>query len=209
MPRKDMTGQKFGKITVVEYSHYEKERSYWKCVCECGNEKTISGQDLRRGHAKSCGCYNYEHNKTHGLSGTRLYNAWTHMIHRCYDISDINYKNYGGRGIFVCEEWRSSYETFYIWAVSNGYEEHLTLERMDVNANYSPSNCKWITMDEQRLNKRDTVRIIHKGESITLVELSRITGIPRSNLAMRYKHGDRDERLVRPIKKRNKTTKRP
>lgn len=126
-------------------------------LCECGVVKNVRLEEVLSGGTKSCGCYNLEKAGksliTHNLSGTRLHRIWKDMRRRCNNPNRNNYKNYGGRGIKVCEEW-NDYATFHEWAINNGYSDELSIERIDNDGNYEPINCKWITMDEQKLNTR-------------------------------------------------------
>lgn len=130
----------------------------WKCVCDCGRTTIVNGQNLKSGNTTSCGCYGIERrnnaSKTHGKSNTRLHRIWKAMHSRCYNKKYHAYKYYGGRGITICEEWLHNFKTFYDWAMANGYEENLTIDRIDPNGNYSPNNCRWVTMELQNKNKR-------------------------------------------------------
>lgn len=157
-----MIGQRFGRLTVLEEGDRTRSGNVkWVCKCDCGTiTKPINGANLKDGTTQSCGCLKVEkvierstkHNKCH----TRLYRIWHGMRARCKYPSNPNYKDYGGRGIKVCDEWETSFEAFQDWALANGYAENLTIDRKDTNGDYKPSNCRWATMKEQRHNRRDS-----------------------------------------------------
>lgn len=150
----NLTGQKFGRLTVIE--RHDQKR--WKCVCDCGNTTFSDGYQLRHGIAMSCGCYQKEscsaYHKTHGSSKTRLYRIYNKMKERCYRTTNDNYKWYGALGIQVCDEWLNNFETFKEWALSHGYSDNLTIDRIDPTKNYEPSNCRWLTIQDQQKNRR-------------------------------------------------------
>lgn len=181
-PYVNLTGQRYGKLTVVSLVNDVaggKVPTRWLCKCDCGNEVVARGYNLRGGNTKSCGCAQREvaasRQRTHGDTGSRLYVIWRHMMERCEKAADPAYKHYGGRGVSICKEWHD-YETFRSWAISSGYDETLTLDRIDVNGNYEPNNCRWATHREQQLNRRNNVRVSFGGETKTLSEWAEIFG---------------------------------
>ena len=154
----DLTGQKFGRLTVIRRGETVNKRTKWVCSCECGTEVTVEPYNLRTGHTGSCGCLQRDRtskaNMTHGMRKTRLYRIWYCMKNRCYQQSYHAFHHYGGRGIKVCDGWLHDFQAFYDWAMANGYRDDLTIDRIDSNGNYEPSNCRWTTMAEQNKNKR-------------------------------------------------------
>lgn len=188
--RKDLTGKRFGKLTVVKYippSERKEKRKQYLCKCDCGNDFYARGDSLRAGTNLSCGCYKEDryrdgHSKTHGMSHEKIYAIWCSMKARCYNPNNQGYTNYGGRGITVCKEWRNSFENFRDWAIANGYKEGLSIDRINVNGNYEPSNCQWITVSEQSDNKRGSRKITYKGKEYTARQLSKKFNIPYTTI---------------------------
>ena len=154
----DLTGRKFGRLTVLKREKPINKRTLWLCVCDCGKEVIVESYNLRKGHTQSCGCFQAEAtskaNKTHGLRNTRVYRIWNCMKNRCYQKSYHAYNHYGGRGITICDEWLHDFQAFHDWAMANGYEDSLSIDRIDNNKGYQPDNCRWVTMAEQNKNKR-------------------------------------------------------
>lgn len=203
---KDLSGLEFDRLTVIEYHHTVNGLSYWRCRCKCGNEKIIRGQCLLSGESKSCGCLARElssiRNSTHKGRKTKLYHVWIDMKQRCTNTNQPDYPNWGGRGITVCDEWMNSFESFRGWALKSGYDSKLSIDRIDVNGNYEPSNCRWITVKEQNSNRRSNKRIEYNGESRTLTQWSEILGGNRNLVGERLKSGWSIEKtLTTPVKK--------
>ena len=195
--RKDLTGQRFGKLVVLEFVPTADQASYWKCECDCGNTRNIRGSRLITGKTVSCGCLG----KKHGLNNTRLYQVWADMKSRCYNSNHHWYSRYGGRGIIICDEWRDDFQQFYDWAMSNGYKKGLSIDRIDNNGNYESFNCRWVSILEQSHNRSTNVMVEYCGELICMSEAARLSGISRGTLNKRYRKGERGEELFRPVKR--------
>ncbi|MYW24988.1 hypothetical protein GTY48_15580 [Bacillus thuringiensis] len=196
----DLTGKTFGRLTVLSLSHKARNGTYFNCICECGVEKKVVRNKLTTGKTVSCGCYHKEKVTKHGDHKTRLYGIWKGMKDRCFLPTKKRYEDYGGRGITVCKEWLD-YSNFKEWSMSNGYEEHLTIERKDFNGNYTPNNCEWIPLEEQLKNTRRSVFITYEGETRVLSDWARYFGINYQTLKGRYWRGDRGEKLFRKTDK--------
>lgn len=168
----NLKGQKYGRLTVISFAYRKDKKTYWNCICDCGNECIVETSAMRTGHTNSCGCYMRERAKEanikHGLYGTPLHKKYRGMIERCYDKNSDHFKYYGERGIIVCDEWRKDFKSFYDWAIKNGYEKHLTIDRIDNNGNYEPSNCRWVDIYVQANNKRNNRVITYNGKTQTL-----------------------------------------
>ena len=201
----DLTGMRFGKLTVLsqaESSRSESGKSVrrWLCQCDCGNTIITTRQNLRKGDTRSCGCLKTQGTKdrltTHGESKSVLYKRWTAMRKRCNNPNNSDYPHYGGRGIRVCEEWQD-YTAFKDWALSHGYSDDLSLDRIDVNGNYEPSNCRFVSMKEQCNNRSNNIFIMYNGKQYTLAELAEANDIQYGTLYARVKRGMCIEDAVR------------
>lgn len=196
----DLTGQKFGRLTVIRRTESTNKNIKWVCLCECGNYTNVFGIDLKSGKTQSCGCVHSEQltkrNYKHGLCDDPLRVVWSGLKDRCYNMNCKAYKNYGGREITVCDEWRNDFQAFYYWAMSNGYKNGLTIDRIDVNGNYEPSNCRWATMKEQANNKRNNRLITYNGKTQTITQWADETGIERRTISARISRGWNIERTL-------------
>lgn len=167
-------GKRIGKFVVTEDAIKKNGRYYFKCICDCGNTFYTSTAHLSDGKVLSCGCRRIENNisrSTHHMTETRIYREWCGIKRRCYNKNDSEYHNYGGRGIIMCEEWKNNFVPFYQWAIENGYDDSLSIDRIDVNGNYEPSNCRWATQKIQANNTRVNVYVEYNGERLTLHQL--------------------------------------
>ena len=200
MELNDLTGRQFGKLTVVSRAQNNKRgRAMWKCVCECGRTSIVVGYNLTGGTTRSCGCLARKHGKA---KKERLYNIWVGMRQRCRDKNSKDYIRYGGRGITVCKEWHD-YATFRQWALSNGYEDTLTIDRIDTNGNYEPSNCRWVSYKVQNNNLRSNVIVKYEGEEMTMKQLAERVGMSYRLLKQRLSRGWTVERAVNtPVRKK-------
>lgn len=207
---KDITGQKFGRLTVIERLENDKwKQARWKCLCECGNYTICITRDLKKGAVKSCGCLHKEIvkkvNTKHGLKKTRLYRLWNTIKRRCYNKNSEKYKNYGGREITMCDEWKNDFKVFHDWAYANGYDENApkgscTIDRINVNGNYEPSNCRWTTNKEQQRNRSNNHFITYKGETHCISEWAEILDIKPSYLYHKLKKDNFDIEKLLPCR---------
>ena len=207
MPRLiDLTGKRFGRLTVLSLSYKKNHHHYWDCQCDCGNKKDVSGQQLKRGHTKSCGCYNKEclsNRALHGMSRKRLHNIWCGMKARCYNKNTKTYDKYGGRGISVCAEWMKDAKAFCKWAFANGYDDTKSIDRIDVNGDYSPKNCRWVTAKEQSRNTRQNHFVTISGKTMCLTDWANQHGISTQTAIKRLNRGWSIEEAV-GLKQREK-----
>jgi len=190
---RDLTRQRFGRLTVLHDTGERKDRKVvWHCRCDCGTEVDVIGRNLTGGHTRSCGCFQRERSAEvhtiHGMSrqGKRhpVYRIWAAMLTRCENPNIKQYKDYGGRGIKVCEEWHNP-QVFIGWALANGWREGLLIDRIDNDGNYEPDNCRWVTRKEQARNMRSNRFITFDGKTQSLAAWSDETGIPYGTLESR------------------------
>ena len=190
---RDLTGQKFGRLTVIGIAETDTRKTYWVCQCDCGNFKTVRADSLISGKIKSCGCLKKEQdainltaNHSHKMSGTRIYSEWQSMKGRCHNPNDPRYNNWGGRGIKVCDEWKEKFETFYEWAINNGYQDNLTIDRIDNDGDYTPENCRWATQQEQSRNRSTNITVTIGNVTKTLAEWCEIFELDYQVINRRY-----------------------
>ncbi len=196
---KSLCGERFGRLTVVSRAETVNGQSMWNCICDCGNQCVVRGSHLRGGKQKSCGCYRKEVsriiNTTHGQSDTRLYHIWQGMIERCRNYRNKSFKDYGARGISVCGEWLS-FQAFMEWSLKNGYTDLMSIDRIDVNRDYSPENCRWVTMKQQQNNRRDNLKITFQSETHTLKEWCDLLHLNYKSTWYRLKGGEAFEEIA-------------
>lgn len=198
MNRSNLEGQKFNRLLVLRKIDTTKRMTYYECLCDCGKLHIANGAMVKSGHIKSCGCLQREitskRAKTHGFSKTRLYRVWQGMINRCRNPKHDYYASYGGRGIKVCNEWKNDFLSFRKWSLENGYDENAkfsecTIDRIDNNGNYEPSNCRWISSREQSINKSTTIMFEIDGETKPLIVWAEEFGLNPATLKSRLKRG--------------------
>jgi hypothetical protein len=201
MKKLDLTGQRFGRLTVINEAGKAKDgRIRWQCLCDCGQiTETPSTKTLRNGTCKSCGCIQKENPpaKTHGQSGTNLFHVWNGIKQRCLNPRSQAFNNYGGRGIKVCDEWREDFQAFHDWAIKNGYRLGREIDRIDNDGDYEPGNCRWVTSQTNNNNRRSNTLVEIGGKTHTISEWSRITGIPRSTLQKRISSGKTPDEILK------------
>jgi hypothetical protein len=187
-------------LKVISHAGIHKSGySLWNCKCDCGNFRIVTGSKLVRKVIENCGCLKGNAQRTHGLSKTALFKVWCSMKNRCNRMKDPSFKDYGARGIKLCDEWMNDFQIFYNWCMYNGYKKGLSLDRKDNNGNYDPDNCRWVTIDIQVRNKRSNIILEFNGELLTLTDIAKKLNICDETLRNRYHRGERGERLFRTI----------
>lgn len=201
---KDLTNLKYGMLTVLRKADIKDKYNHilWLCECECGNITTATTSALNSNNTRSCGCLHEKVVATHKSSNTRLYNIHRNIIQRCNNSNNKDYIHYGNRGIKVCDEWLNSFETFKIWALNNNYNETLTIERIDVNEDYCPKNCKWIPLKEQRENQRPRFnKKLNLRPNKPIKQLAKEVGINVGTIRSRIRYGwSLEKALQTPVK---------
>lgn len=196
--RLNLAGQVFHNLTVISYAYSKNKCAYWHCKCVCGNEIAVSTASLRSGNTKSCGCWNKMHpaNYKHGLAGSRLNRVYLGMKERCYDPNNKAYRFYGARGITVCDEWlgKDGFIHFSQWAMEQGYRDDVvfgvcTIDRIDGAKEYSPSNCRFISIQEQQNNRKDNHLVTYQGDTLSVSRMARKYNLPPHVLSDRLRRG--------------------
>ena len=202
----DRTGLRYGRLLVIERGPTKEGRrnAYWWCLCDCGVTTLVSGDSLKAGNTQSCGCLQRERacgpHPVHNLSYALIYNIKTGIIGRCHNTNDKRYKDYGGRGIVVCDEWRYSPTAFFEWADKSGYKKGLTIDRIDNDKGYCPENCRWVSNTENQNNKRNTRWVTLNGKTVSVTKWSRILELKSETIRSRLRRGWSDEdALTRPL----------
>lgn len=194
----DLTGQRFGRLTVIERDTSRTDRVYWWCRCDCGNITSVVARDLRNGKTKSCGRHSKGH-LTHGLSHTKIYQKWIGMRMRCFNPNCERYPNYGGRGITVCDEWRNNFQAFYDYVskLEHFGEDGYTLDRINNDGNYEPGNVRWATDEQQRRNRTDNHYINIDGNQMILMDVARAANVTTRTIYKRLSLGATSDQLMR------------
>lgn len=199
-PRLNLINKKFGRLTVVDLAYIKNQSTFWSCLCDCGKVVIKKASYLTTGDTRSCGCLKSEElskrNSKHNLYKHPIYNVWKNMKNRCYRINNKQYSNYGGRGITVCEEWKKDFLSFFTWANENGYKNNLTIDRIDVDGNYCPENCRFIPLSEQQKNKRNTIIIEYMNMKYTISEFSQLTSKSYDSIYRKIQKGMSPEEII-------------
>lgn len=212
---KNLIGCRFGRLVVLERAGSTKhKKALWRCICDCGNEKIACGSKMLKGETKSCGCILRENalllgekNIKHGQRKNIIYHIWRGIKSRCFNKKDKNYNFYGAKGIKMCDEWNDSFQAFYDWALLNGYKEEtllsgkskFTIDRINNNGNYEPSNCRWVTYKEQARNRTNNLLITYENKTLTLAEWCEILQVPYNRTQHRLYKGMPFEKAIQNI----------
>lgn len=192
MKRIDFTNQKINMLTVIKKVESKNRRVFWLCKCDCGKEIEVMSQYLIYKTKYSCGCSRkpiIKRKRKYEEKNQRLYIIWHSMKQRCYDKNSKSYKYYGAKGIKICDEWKNNFAKFQEWALKNGYQDNLTIDRIDNNKNYEPNNCRWLTRKENNLNRKGIIRVLYNNKLICLKDYCKIKNISYSSGLKKYKKG--------------------
>jgi hypothetical protein len=189
----DLKGRRFGKLVAIQTANKTKSGNWkWICQCDCGNMINVNGSKLKSGHTKSCGCLKTSQK---GLSQTRIYHIWRGMIARCENYLNDNYYWYGLKGISVCDEWYD-FQIFHNWALESGYEQGLTIDRIDSNDNYYPENCRWVSQKRQCNNVSSNRFVLFKNKRYTIAEFAEFLGYKYWTVSNRIRLGWAPEKIA-------------
>lgn len=210
MKKINLTGQKFGKLLVIKQTENQGNKICWLCLCDCGNYHTVTTSNLRCGRIKTCGCGHLEvllkRNITHNQRHTKIYEVWKTMKQRCNNPNSQSYKNYGGRGIKVCDDWNNSFESFFNWSMQNGYSPELSIDRIDNNGNYCPENCRWTTRYIQSRNRRTNHYITFNNETKIIVDWAKYFNIAPGRISSRISKGQDIQKYFQSLYDKMKST---
>lgn len=204
----DLTGQRFGRLVVLSWSGFHGGRSMWRCTCDCGVTKDVIGVDMRKGRTNSCGCLREEsrtrNHRSHGMADSPEYAAWHAMRTRCTNPNCREWQYYGARGIRVCARWAESFEVFYS-DMGPRPSSSYSIDRIDVNGHYEPSNCRWATMNTQQSNKRSNTMLTYQGRTQHLAAWARELGFAETTIIHRRSLGWSDDKVLgTPSRKRRR-----
>lgn len=201
---RDLTGQKFGRWTVLNHAGKKYAEQFWLCQCDCGTKRILIGGTLKKGSSKSCGCYSKEQSTKHGMEQTKTYTTWAQMKARCRNKNHKEYPRYGGRGIQVCERW-DDFRNFY--ADMGDKPDGMSIDRINNDGNYEPSNCRWVAQTEQIRNRRVSPKFIWDGENKSLAEIAALHNLPWRRVYERIRAGWELSKALQPVAPRQKRLK--
>lgn len=194
--KKLKSGTRFGRYTVLSYSHEKNKFHFYKVKCDCGNISTVEYSTLKKNKYGCRKCHEWQLTAK-GLSKTRIYEIWNHMLFRCYNRKSESYKRYGERGIKVCKKWKEDFMAFYNWSLNNGYKENLSIDRINNDGNYEPDNCRWATREQQANNTSKNVFIDFNGKRLTISQWAHKIGILPSVFHGRLKRNGVCEKIFK------------
>ena len=205
----DLTGNQYGLLTVLGFDKVVESASgsrqyLWRCRCSCGNATSVGGRNLRSGHTRSCGCLATVGVVKHGMFGTPEYQTWVGMLRRCYSVAEPGYQYYGARGIAVCARWKNSFKCFYEDMGPRPSPKH-SIDRINNDGDYEPGNCRWATPVEQNNNRRSLRKLTYKGQTLTIAQWSRVTGLKYQTIRARLNSGwTVEQALTEPLQRGTK-----
>ena len=193
MNKQDLTGKRFTRLTVIKQNGVKNQKQVWLCRCDCGKEINVSTSSLNYGNSKSCGCIGSEktilRSTKHGLCHSNIYKVWSAMRQRCNNENSKDYYLYGAKGIKVCKDWEDDFMSFYNWSIENGYDEKLTIDRIDNDKGYYPENCRWADLKTQANNQKRIKKYTYKGVTDTITYLSEMFNVRKETVRNRVMRG--------------------